>query len=752
MIRFRHIFLLCALSALAVGCSGDDGAPGPQGPQGPQGPTGGQGPTGSPGGVPITSAEKINVEINSVSAAAGVRPQVELFLSNDLGQGLTGLPAGNIRFIISQLTPGANGSSSEWQSYTARDDGGVVNAQATTETPNPVDFTDNGDGSYTYTFANALDAYPAGPAFDATKLHRLGIEIRTSSNEFLPENIPANNAPYDFRPDGGTLPTDLRAIVDNDTCNACHDNLEAHGEARFDVGYCVMCHNPSSVDGQSVNLPWGGSVDMKVMIHKIHYGEKLLNGYSIEGRSGRDDYSEIVFPQDVRNCTTCHDTSDLASTPQAVNYYEVVNRESCGTCHDNILDWSSQVTGHPNGLAFNDDEQCLDCHGPTSTVNNGELQVREVHKLLDQEASGNFAFNILAIDNVVVGQPPEVTFSVTNPVTGLPYDLATAPEFGACADGTSRLAVNIAWTSDDYTNTGSDRVVAQPVTINPLIAAGCGGTATDNNDGTYTVTSPIPLPAVAGAVGVALEGHPWSDLNGDGLSGRSERIAVTNAVDYAGIGGAAATPRRNAVAIEKCDDCHNQLAMHGNNRTDEPEACVMCHNPNATDASQRLNQAGACFQATGDVDSSIDMKYMIHAIHRGEEANYSACGFGGSFNSFAEVVYPGRLNNCEGCHEENAYYPVEPGEILGTTIEAGNDLAAPTDDIVVSPNTAACSGCHVTALAAEHMKQNGGDFDARKAADSSLISAGVETCALCHGPGRTADVKVVHKIDEFRFN
>jgi OmcA/MtrC family decaheme c-type cytochrome len=324
------LFISLALGA----CSGDDGSTGPAGPAGPGGPTGPPGPPGPTSGVPVASAGKINVTITSVSVpAGGGAPTVNLTLTNDLGQGLRSLPANDIRFVIAQLTPGANGGSSEWQSYVTRSSAGIPNAQANTETATAGTYVDNGDGTYVYTFAQALTAYPGGPTFSASKTHRVGIEIRTSNADG--EGIPANNAPYDFLPTGGT-PTFERLIVDNDTCNACHDNLELHGEARFDVEYCVQCHNPHSIDGDTAAEAWGGSVDMKVLVHKIHYGINLTNGYFIVGFGGDvHDYSNIVFPQDVRNCQTCHEESD-ANTPQASNWRMVANRAACGTCHDDI--------------------------------------------------------------------------------------------------------------------------------------------------------------------------------------------------------------------------------------------------------------------------------------------------------------------------------------------------------------------------------------------------------------------------------
>ncbi len=212
--RIAMLALVMVFNGACDGSKGADGSTGAAGPAGPPGPTGPPGSSG--GGVPVSSADKIDVVINGVAVpAGGGMPTVSYSLSNDLGQGLTGLPAANIRFVIAQLTPGSNGGSSEWQSYVTRSSAGIANAQATTETATAGTYVDNDNGSYEYTFANALTAYPGGPVFDPSKTHRVGIEIRTNSGGFLPENIPANNAPFDFLPTGGA-PLFTRLIVDSD--------------------------------------------------------------------------------------------------------------------------------------------------------------------------------------------------------------------------------------------------------------------------------------------------------------------------------------------------------------------------------------------------------------------------------------------------------------------------------------------------------------------------------------------------------
>jgi OmcA/MtrC family decaheme c-type cytochrome len=755
--RSSRIASLILFGLFLAGCEGNDGAPGADGAPGPAGPPGQPGPsTGS--GVPVNSAERINIAVTSVAVpSGGGAPTVSLTLTNDLNQGLVGLPASDIRFVLSQLTPGSGGGSSEWQSYVTRDTGTISNGQANTERGSDGTFVDNSDGTYTYTFANDLDAYPAGPVFDENKIHRLGIEIRGQAPI-------SSNGIFTFVPSTGAPPAadaDARRIVDNDTCNACHDRLEFHGGPRTDVEYCVTCHNPYSIDGDT-----GNTVDMKALIHNIHSGR---GDYVIIGHNDTEhDYSEVVWTQDIRNCQTCHEEND-ENTPQASNWRLVPNRAACGTCHwddgipDSGNDYAIQDGIHPEGLVFTDDTSCVVCHGPDATLDGGRLKVPEVHRIPEQEASDLFQYNVISIANAAVGQAPSVTFSVTNPQdNNSAYDLGADPEWTAC-DGTSRLAVTLAWITDDYINTGTGNVPAQPVSMNPL--TGCGGTATNNGDGTFTVMSLVAIPAgIVGTLSAGIEGHPWVDINGDGLSSRSERIAVKNAIGYQGIDGAQAVERRNAIAIERCDQCHNQLSIHGNNRTDEPEVCVQCHNPNATDVNRRVTGSECDIgrppgtdgpddpgvPGLGLDDQTIDFKRMIHRIHSSgaTKVPFGVCGFGNSAHVF-DVTYPGHLNNCEGCHkvtEENPfpYHPVEAGSIQGTTVDVGTDLASPTDDVVISPNASVCSSCHVSDLAKTHMEQNGGNFAATK--------NDVESCALCHGPGRSADVKEVHGVADFQFN
>jgi OmcA/MtrC family decaheme c-type cytochrome len=505
-----------------------------------------------------------------------------------------------------------------------------------------------------------------------------------------------------------------------------------------------MCHESYSFDAQT-----GNTIDLTVMIHRIHMGAELpsvLAGhpYGIFGRNNTfNDYSHVEFPQDHRNCTTCHEEGD-ADTPQASNWRTTVNKASCTSCHDT----TNFATGENHGGVAATDDSCTACHGPNAQVAN--LRADRAHQVPEQVAGARFAYEILKIANTAPGQTPTVTIRVVDPTNGnTPYDIKAAG--GPFQNSSGSLTVDIAYsTRPDFTNTGSGSAAtptsgtpAQPIRIDFK----ANGVADPAFAGGFTATAATAIPASASGSGEAfVEGHPAVDVNGDGTP---DTLPVTSVGQVFAITDTTPVGYRQVVEIAKCNDCHQQLAFHGNNRVDNTDLCASCHNPNATDINRRV--AGSdCEAVTGTLDDqSVDFKYMIHAIHAGARANYSACGFGNTGHDYAGVVYPGALVNCEGCHVADSYYPPSSSDALATTIDAG-DRTTPLGDIAITPATAACSACHADATAKQHMEFNGGSFTAVKDADSR--TTGVETCSNCHGPGRPNDVKVEHGVDSFDYN
>jgi OmcA/MtrC family decaheme c-type cytochrome len=758
----RWVALLACASAALAACSGDAPDAGGTGPTGPTGPSG---PPPSGGGVPASSAKVINSSIASATVPEDGRPVIEVRLQNEDGQPVTGLQAANISFVLARLEPGVNGATSTWHAITRRTEafpgspaptpadkvtGNGPRNQGTTEAATRGTWVEGGqaNGVYTYTFSQSLKGVSDIP-YDATLVHRVGLEIRlrpANSTEY----IPANNAVLTWTPVTGGPAESGREIVDNDTCNACHDNLAFHGGARFDIQYCVMCHESYSFDAQT-----GNTIDFKVMIHKIHRDILPTAPYGIFGFGNVfQDFSDVQFPQDQRNCETCHDESD-ADTPQASNWRLTVTRAVCGSCHDDV----DFATGEGHGGVTATDDSCLACHGPTSDLG---LRADQVHYDPLLRAGEAFEYEVLNVANSAPGQTPTVTIRVTDPTNGdAPYDIRAAD--GPFQVGNSSLRVDLAFsTRPDFTNTGSGSATAvsgtpaQPITIDFK----ANGVPDPAFPGGFKATSAVAIPATATGSGSAiLEGHPnvLIDADGDGeleltavpvvASGKTFAITDATPVDY-----------RAIVDIEKCNDCHKQLSLHGENRSGNVELCAACHNPNATDINRRV--AGSnCESVTGTLDDqSIDFKVMVHAIHAGSLAGFKVCGFGNTGYDFSDVVYPGKLNNCEGCHLPDTYYPPDASEAFATTFDAAPatnpDRSTPLGDVATTPTTAVCSTCHSSVAARNHMLSSsaGGSATAVKAADSTTPSTPVESCALCHGPGKAADVKAVHGVGEFKYN
>jgi OmcA/MtrC family decaheme c-type cytochrome len=447
---------------------------------------------------------------------------------------------------------------------------------------------------------------------------------------------------------------------------------------------------------------------------------------------GANDYSDIAYPQDIRYCTKCHDSAD-ASTPEADQWRSKPSREACGACHDQVNFDTGE--NHDRVGPQTDNSAWSLCH-PATGPGFGQ-SVEEAHTIPAVAAARRFEFNLIRVTDTAPGAFPVVAFSVTDPTqSNAAYDILNDPEFTA-GGGVSRLAVLLGWETSDYTNTGSGSEPATPISINALTSA------VANGDGTFSVTSPVPLPATVTGSGIAaIEGHPAVDPDGDGTF--DVRVPVRNVFQYFAITDTAAVARREIVDLGKCNQCHASLSLHGNNRTDAIEVCVICHNPSNTDIAFR----------TSGAEVSIDFKSMIHAIHAADmrQNPLSIIGFGSSVNDFSEIRFPGDLQNCLTCHLEGTFELPLSAAVLATTVDsdgmAGDPPLSdgdPSNDHNITATTSACSACHDSDLAMAHMAQNGGAFEALQSeVDDGTLT---ETCALCHGPGQLADVRGEHQIE-----
>jgi OmcA/MtrC family decaheme c-type cytochrome len=145
---------------------------------------------------------------------------------------------------------------------------------------------------------------------------------------------------------------------------------------------------------------------------------------------------------------------------------------------------------------------------------------------------------------------------------------------------------------------------------------------------------------------------------------------------------------------------------------------------------------------------------MIHASELQPAGSpFVVYGFGNNPIDFEEVTYPpgDKIGQCETCHAPDTYYPVDPTRVQATTTSTGASIASQTDDTGITPNTAVCSGCHTTTQATLHMTQNGGSFSVAKPANG-IVTSPLETCGVCHGPGKPADVKEAHAVGIYKFD
>jgi OmcA/MtrC family decaheme c-type cytochrome len=736
------LIAMMAISALgAAGCTGDQGSQGEQGPPGPVGPPGGgggnTGPTGPTGieqggnvslgnGSALTPEQIAQIgtlvatidKVSLTTATAVRNPVIEFTLKTPYGGAVTDLAPSVLNVMIAKLIPASGNKPARWQSYVNRNQNSAAGPkplakaiQANTEggaTGVLEQLATPGTYRYTYKVDLAAVTTPLAVSYEPSLTHRVGFEIRMSNDE---EALAPDNPVMDFVPDG-SAGSGHKAVADTANCADCHVRFELHGGPRRTVEYCVMCHNPGTVDPDS-----GESVDMAYLAHSVHSGEDRPSPYVIYGfGGGANDFSEVTYPQSRLFCETCHTNS--AASPDGDNWKTQAAASQCGGCHTAGLgktyDYATGLytnTYSHSSFAFTaNDGECLDCH-TSSGVAGATLANHDSGPRLSKELGAQFKYTVVSVTNVGVGKTPVIKFRVDH-ADGTPYVIATDPAFQGSS---ASLNLYFSFGDGDITNadpaTGKTPSSARGQPYRMRIAD-LKANAVLGADGVYTTDlKPASVAAVltvnSGTAMVVIDGHPVVAVNGVATQARPGM-----AVGYAG------TPRERLVAQAKCEKCHEQLSLHGGNRSGDPQGCTVCHN------------SSAGYGDDADIAGPIAFGAFVHNVHLGKVPGVGP------------ITYPQSLDNCQACHVAGTYYTARSGAVAIST-GPGADQTIYTDDVWSSASAGTCGTCHDSGSAHSHMTQNGGSFDV--AGGKTLASTTTqEACSVCHGAGRIADTVVAH--------
>ena len=625
----------------------------------------------------------LNLTVDSVEIPADRHAVVELSFADDLGQpldraGVLTPGAISMSFILSWY----DAEHRNFVTYTTRPQTSPITGdtaiQASTDSGGS--FEDLEMGRVRYTFGTEL---PSG--YDPSVTHTVGIYASRNLTDTPLATTQYDNVEHDFVPDGGPVVEMWEGMLDA-TCNSCHEQLAFHGGSRRDVKLCMQCHNMQTWDPDT-----GNSVDLKVMVHKIHSGANLPSvqagiPYQIIGyRQSVNDYSEIVMPQDMRNCVRCH----TAETPEGDVWMTRPSRAACGSCHD-LIDWETG-DGHP--IPQLNDDNCANCHVPEGE-SEFDISVKYAHTIPNKSSQlPGLHMEITDVADAAPGGMPTVTFTLTND------DGSTVTDIASLRTLTIRAAGPIGETIDHSLDISQD---ARSATL---------------SGGEYMITFETPIPEDAtGSWGFSADVRRSTVIDDGSPEGLEVTEGAFNQIYYAAVTDDEPMPRREVVDIEKCNVCHDVLSLHGGQRFNTQE-CVFCHRPNNSDESMRPPEEMP--------SESIDMRWMIHHIHTGHEldVDFTVYGYRGSVNNYNDVGYPGDRRTCTACHLDDTYNVPAPEDASPVITERG--YYTPT-----MPAAAACLGCHTSIDAAAHAYTQTAPFG--------------ESCASCHGTDREFSVDAVH--------
>ncbi|MFZ2651876.1 MAG: OmcA/MtrC family decaheme c-type cytochrome [Burkholderiaceae bacterium] len=569
---------------------------------------------------------------------------------------------------------------------------------------------------------------------------------------------------YDFIPATGQAVADSgRDIVATAKCNECHRQLGGvpgdspessgagfHGGSRNETRYCVVCHTDQRKYGRTevasaidttttpntIAFPAGSStyvVDGRTVgnlpnhIHKTHMGKHLVKrNYNYGGLV----YNEVLFPQDLRNCTKCHDGSDssTAKTKQGDNWKNAPSRLACGACHDGInfatgagvtladaakglTSTTSQTNGLAHGgLAQADDTQCAQCH-TSGNIDVVHLAVTPPNTQSALHVAGGSANVNSAWIASNTSRLPAGAIKVSNDIKSVSRNASKQPVmvFRMLQDG-ARKDLNVFASAAVDPATGSKEIwdgfmgspsayfvfsvpqdgITAPVDFNSTASGYLkniwNGSATGTSagtltgpdaDGYYTVTLTgvtVPDSAVMLTGGLGYSYNVSSTLPLTQTNLPSYPVAASPAGNANEIGGLIViVPNAQKIAT----------GYNGRRAIVEDARCNKCHQELGTfteeafHGGQRNDGSTCAWCHTPNRTSagwSADSTSYIHAIHAGNKRTQEFTWHASSVDEgFFDIKFPGVLRQCETCHLPGTY---DFSSINNATNSAGAVVAA----------------------------------------------------------------------------
>jgi len=541
-----------------------------------------------------------------------------------------------------------------------------------------------------------------------------------------------------------TYPRDVR------DCNSCHANAAQGAQAHTNpsTAACVGCHDYVSFTNTAPDTC-------------------MILGGLARGSDGKPlPCNHVAGPQPEAECVTCHGPGkgfDAARYHKPVASPDPTNSWlALGTNANTNASFVAAGGYVPAGAAT----ITYDVKSVSTVLDTGVMRPQITFKL--KSNGSDVVFQTYAAGTVTELMPnfvgsPSVYFAFAVPQDGNP----TPTDFNASASGyIKKIWDGTASGTGAGLLTGPDASGYYTIKLTGVQIPATAKMLTGGVGYTYSLTSAPPL------VQTNVAAYPWvPNAPADGTAQGGLSVPAPNVWKVA----TGYTGRRQIVDNDKCKSCHGALGVtpsfHAGQRNDGP-TCSFCHNPNRTSAGW----------AAGS-------KYFIHAIHAGRKRSVNYTWHAGEAGpGYDEIEFPGTLNTCTTCHVPNTfdftnasnlsaiagmqlttvatgkynsdpltnstYYTVSPYVIANNVFDYGAGFSynaatnvtteAAATTLVLSPITGACSSCHDSTIAINHMKANGGQFYTPRSTVLGL-GASQEQCMLCHGPGRVAAIGVVHQ-------